>query len=118
MGGVDGATCGTGVVDRAARGAGDGAARGTGRVDGATHGASECVEAARGASRGTSGGVGMLVTRFPDRWDRGTGTWYAVRSTLQKLGFNTTGTRLFPRSRNGTNVPGTRNVAKFPVPGY
>jgi hypothetical protein len=20
-----------------------------------------------------------LVTRFPDRWDRGTGTWYAVR---------------------------------------
>jgi hypothetical protein len=41
-----------------------------------------------------------------------------VRGTLQKLGFNTTGTRSFPRSRNGTNVPGTRNVAKFPVPGY
>ena len=41
-----------------------------------------------------------------------------VRGTLLKLGFNTTGTRLFPRSRNGTNVPGTRNVAKFPVPGY
>jgi hypothetical protein len=41
-----------------------------------------------------------------------------VRGMLQKLGFNTTGTRLFPHSRNGTNVPGTRNVAKFPVPGY
>jgi hypothetical protein len=41
-----------------------------------------------------------------------------VRGTLLKLGFNTTGTRLFPCSRNGTNVPGTRNVAKFPVPGY
>jgi hypothetical protein len=41
-----------------------------------------------------------------------------VRGTLLKLGFNTTGTRLFPRSRNGTNVPRTRNVAKFPVPGY
>nr|ACN36089.1 unknown [Zea mays] len=41
-----------------------------------------------------------------------------VRGTLQNLGFNTTGTRLFPHSRNGTNVPGTRNVAKFLVPGY
>jgi hypothetical protein len=41
-----------------------------------------------------------------------------VRGTLLKLGFNNTGTRLFPRYRNGTNVPGTRNVAKFPVPGY
>jgi hypothetical protein len=41
-----------------------------------------------------------------------------VRGTLLKLGFNTTGTRLFPCSRNGTNVPGTRNMAKFPVPGY
>jgi hypothetical protein len=41
-----------------------------------------------------------------------------VRGTLLKLVFNTTITRLFPRSRNGTNVPGTRNVAKFPVPGY
>jgi hypothetical protein len=33
-----------------------------------------------------------------------------VRGTLQKLGFNTTGTRFFPCSRNGTNVPGTRNI--------
>jgi hypothetical protein len=41
-----------------------------------------------------------------------------VRGTLQKLEFNTTGTRLFPRSQNGTNVPGTRTVAKFLVPGY
>jgi hypothetical protein len=41
-----------------------------------------------------------------------------VPGTLLKLEFNTTGTRLFPCSRNGTNVPGTRNVAKFPVPGY
>jgi hypothetical protein len=41
-----------------------------------------------------------------------------VRGTLQKLGFNTTGTRLFPCFQNGTNVPGTRNVAKFLVPGY
>jgi hypothetical protein len=23
--------------------------------------------------------VWLLVTRFPDRWDRGTGTWYTVR---------------------------------------
>jgi hypothetical protein len=38
-----------------------------------------------------------------------------VRGTLLKLGFNTTGTRSFQRSRNGTNVPRTRNVAKFPV---
>jgi hypothetical protein len=29
-----------------------------------------------------------------------------------------TGTRLFPRPRNGMNVPGTRNVAKFPVPAF
>jgi hypothetical protein len=41
-----------------------------------------------------------------------------VHGTLLKLGFNTTGTRLFSRSRNGTNVPETRNVATFPVPGY
>jgi hypothetical protein len=31
-----------------------------------------------------------------------------VRGTLLKLGFNTTGTRLFPRSRNGTNIPSSR----------
>jgi hypothetical protein len=41
-----------------------------------------------------------------------------VRGTLQKLGFNTIETRLFSRSRNGTNVPGMRNVVRFPVPDY
>jgi hypothetical protein len=41
-----------------------------------------------------------------------------VRDTLLKLEFNTTETRLFSRSRNGTNVSVTRNVVKFLVPGY
>jgi hypothetical protein len=41
-----------------------------------------------------------------------------VHGTLLKLGFNTTGTGLFPRFQNGTNVPGTRNMATFLVPGY
>jgi hypothetical protein len=38
-----------------------------------------------------------------------------VRGTLQKLGFNTTGTRLFPRSRNEERgqVPSSRLLSSF-----
>jgi hypothetical protein len=37
-----------------------------------------------------------------------------VHGTLLKLGFNTTGTRMFPRSRNEERGV----VVTFPVPGY
>jgi hypothetical protein len=37
--------------------------------------------------------------------------------TLLKQGFNTTGTRLFTCSQNGSTVLGMINVAKFHVPG-
>jgi hypothetical protein len=53
----------------------------------------------------------MLSNQVPGSMGSRNGN--VVHGTLQKLGFNTTGTRLFPRSWNGT-----RNVAKFPVPGY
>jgi hypothetical protein len=96
----------------------DGESAGGPGVGGCAHGGNGCPALGQGEGMAGRGNHGRLEGLALSNQVPGSRNGNVVHGTLLKLGFNTTETRLFPRFRNRTNVPGTRNVATFPVSGY